>query len=71
MQNKMKPPPCARITLSFESENLSLLSFARQSAKQQDSTLSRYFRELIRKDMNQQYFEAARPPVGLLTMDSE
>ena len=63
--------PNARVSLYFEADELSLLSYARQSAKEQRNSLSRYFRDLIRKDLDQRYFEAARTPVGLVTQDNE
>jgi hypothetical protein len=56
----------ARISLYFDGADLSLLSYARQAAKEKHLPLSRYFRELIRKDLDQKFFEAARTPVGLI-----
>ena len=67
----MMTKPTARISLYFEGEELSLLSYARQSAKEQRNSLSRYFRDLIRKDLDQKYFAAARTPVGLISEESD
>ena len=67
----MSIKPKERISLYFDEDSLPLLHQTKQIATAQELPLSAYVRQLMHKDIEQQFTNAALPPVGFITADME